>query len=429
KNDAELPKSGQRGASVILRSGEHLADVIEGLLEISKIEARRIDLHRDPVSPRALIDQLVEMFSIQARAKNLEFRYTCHSELPNYVLTDEKRLRQILMNLLSNAVKFTQEGWVSLQVSYRNEVAKFVVSDSGIGIDPEHQERIYSPFERIRDKETQLISGTGLGLTISRLLSNLMGGDIALQSEPGKGSTFTFTMMLPIVRNPQTPLPSPERITGYAGPRLKVLVVDDEPMHRALVSDFLMPLGFEVLEAHNAAFALQLTDETVFDLYLLDVSMPVSDGWELAGQLRGRGVTAPIIMISGNAIENHREELNRSLHDAYLIKPIRLENLLEKIGAALGLQWTHEPLKPTRPMPEALPISADRIELPDHADLDKLVSLAKIGYLSGVMESLEQLEHSNIDPRLLTHLKSRAEQCDFEGLIQTVKGLTPQDAG
>ncbi len=429
KNDHDLPKSGQRAASVILRSGEHLADVIEGLLEISKIEARRIDLHRDPVSPRALIDQLVEMFSIQARAKNLEFRYTCHCELPEHVLTDEKRLRQILMNLLSNAVKFTQEGRVSLEVSYRNEVAKFVVSDTGVGIDPEHQERIYSPFERIRDKETQLISGTGLGLTISRLLSNLMGGDIALKSEPGQGSTFTFTIMLPIVRIPRPSLPSPERITGYAGPRLKLLTVDDEPMHRALISDFLKPLGFDVFEAHNAEFALQLTEETTFDLYLLDVSMPVTDGWELAGQLRARGINAPIIMISGNAIENHREELNRSLHDAYLIKPIRLEALLERIGGVLGLQWNHDTPPSPEPEPEALPPSPDRVPLPDSADLDKLVSLAKIGYLTGVMQTLEQLEHSDIDPRLLSHLKSRAEQCDFEGLIQTVKGLTPQDAG
>ncbi|MEJ2424503.1 MAG: ATP-binding protein [Candidatus Thiodiazotropha sp.] len=429
KNDAELPKSGQRAASVILRSGEHLADVIEGLLEISKIEARRIDLHRNPISPRALIDQLVEMFSIQARAKNLEFRYTCRSELPDAVLVDEKRLRQILMNLLSNAVKFTQEGQVSLEVSYRNEVAKFVVNDTGVGIDPQHQDRIYSPFERIRDKETQLISGTGLGLTISRLLSNLMGGDIALTSEPGQGSSFTFTVMLPVVRTPQPPLPSPERITGYAGPRLKLLVVDDEPMHRALINDFLVPLGFEVLEAHNAEFALQMTNETRFDLYLLDVSMPVTDGWELAAQLRERGISVPIIMISGNAIENHREELNLSLHNGYLIKPIRLESLLEKIGATLALQWTHDEAKPPLAEADTRPTPTVRNECPDNADLDKLVSLAKIGYLTGVMQSLEDLEQSNIDPRLLSHLKSRAEQCDFEGLIQTVKGLNPQNAG
>ncbi|OQX31723.1 MAG: hypothetical protein B0D85_03495 [Candidatus Sedimenticola endophacoides] len=193
EQDQELPRKDQQAASVIRRNGEHLADVIEGLLEISKIEARRLDLHRDQVQIGALTEQLVEVFTTQARAKNLAFEYLPENGLPEYVVADEKRLRQVLMNLLSNAVKFTKQGGVTLRVSYRNEVARFIVSDTGVGIKPEDREKIFEPFERVRNAETQFICGTGLGLTISRLLCNLMGGDLTLQSECGKGSSPNYS--------------------------------------------------------------------------------------------------------------------------------------------------------------------------------------------------------------------------------------------
>ncbi|MBF0219451.1 MAG: response regulator [Gammaproteobacteria bacterium] len=340
--DAQLPQRNRRAAAVIQRSGEHLADVIEGLLEISKIEARRLDLHRDQVKPQALLEQLAEMFTMQARAKNIDFIYRCNSELPAYVNTDEKRLRQILMNLLSNAVKFTAKGVITMSVNYRNEVAKIVISDSGVGIKSEDHARIFEPFERIRDQETQFVSGTGLGLTISRLLTNLMGGDLSLQSEYGKGSTFTLSIMLPTIYNPRSQPLGKKQISGYLGPRRHLMVVDDEPTHRSLIVDYLSPLGFTVIEAHNAAYALQTLTEQRFDLLLLDLHMPLMDGWELATHIRDRGITTPIFMVSGNAIEDHRAEITNRLHAEYLIKPLRLDTLLEKIGVALQLQWRYD---------------------------------------------------------------------------------------
>lgn len=421
--DDNLPERNRRAAEVIQRGGEHLADVIEGLLEISKIEARRLDLHRDQVNLRSLIEQLVEMFEIQARAKNLTFNYLCESELPGHILADEKRLRQVLMNLLSNAVKFTREGQVSLKVSYRNEVARFVVSDTGVGIRPEHLDNIFNPFERIRDEQTQFVSGTGLGLTISRLLTNLMGGDLSLQSEYGKGTRFTLSLMLPVIHSPRGLDLPPKRIKGYSGPRRRVLVVDDEPGHRALISDFLVPLGFEVLEAYGAAFALQMVAEQSFDLFLLDVHMPITDGWTLAGQLRERRIKAPIIMLSGNAIENHRSEMISDLHDEYLIKPVRLETLLEKMGQTMKIDWLHDEEKsagnPAAGNPRP---SANR--LPSSADIEGLISMAKIGYLNGILEKLDAMEKANIDSEFLQYLKSRAELCDFDGMTQAIRGLS-----
>lgn len=423
ESDDELPKRNRRAAEVIQRGGEHLADVIEGLLEISKIEARRLDLHRDQVMLGSLLNQLVEMFGIQSRAKSLVFEYQFDSELPDYVLADEKRLRQVLMNLLSNAVKFTREGKVSLRVSYRNEVAKFVVSDTGVGIKPEHQENIFNPFERVRDQETQFVSGTGLGLTISRLLTNLMGGDLSLKSEHGEGSVFTLSIMMPVVHTPKSlALPS-RKIKGYSGQQKQVLVVDDEPTHRALVSDLLTPLGFSVLEAHSAEFALKLVAEKSIDLFLLDVHMPVTDGWELVASLRGQGIKAPIIMVSGNAIEDHRTEMTSDLHDEYLIKPVRLETLLERIGAAIQIEWTYDN-QDVRQQVTTQPAPAAASKLPSNEVMDELISMAKIGYLNGVLEKLEALEQANIDSEFLQYLKSRAELCDFDGMIQAIKGLS-----
>ena len=173
--DQDIDKKNKRAATAIRRGGEHLTAVIEGLLEISKIEARRLDFHIDQVQLKQMIEQLVEMFSIQANSKGIKFEYICTDPLPSYVNTDEKRLRQILINLLSNAVKFTPKGKVSLTITYRNQVAQFEIKDTGVGLAKDQQELIYEPFERILNKETQSVSGTGLGLTISRLLTKMMG--------------------------------------------------------------------------------------------------------------------------------------------------------------------------------------------------------------------------------------------------------------
>ena len=195
ENDETIPAHRKEALGVIRRSGEYLADLIEGLLDISKIEAGRLDLHRDQVRIELLMEQLVTMFRLQAEDKGLAFDYHCPNPLPELVTTDEKRLRQILINLLSNAIKYTDRGGVSLTLRYRSQVAEFTVRDTGEGIAPENVERIFRPFERIRTPG-QSRTGTGLGLTITRLLTEIMGGDISVESEPGQGSVFRVSLML-----------------------------------------------------------------------------------------------------------------------------------------------------------------------------------------------------------------------------------------
>ena len=413
-----LESKDHKAAEAIRRNSEYLSDVIEGLLEISKIEARRLDLHRDSVNLITVLDQLVEVFQAQAAEKNIEFIYEKSTRLPQYVAVDEKRFRQILMNLLSNAVKYTFKGSVSFSVSYRNEVATFSVSDTGVGISEADQTRIFEPFERIRNEKTQLVSGTGLGLSISQLLCSMMGGDISVKSEPNKGSCFTFLIMLPAIHGQENIDAADGRstskpIAGYEGNIKNVMIVDDEPYHRNFISEFLTPLGFNMIEAINAEDAINKSKNVEIDLFILDVSLPGMDGWELAANLRSKKQNAKIIMLSGNAIENHRIEITSQLHDYYLIKPVRLEVLLEKMGLLLDLQWKYIAQKPVNSTPQ--PAFTYQI-----SDFSELVSAAQIGYLDGVHNEIQKIGQKYGQTPLVDALKQKADNCDFNGIVQLI---------
>lgn len=419
-NSSIEPKD-KRALTAIRRGGEHLTDVIEGLLEISKIEARKLDFHKESINLKNLLDQLVEMFEAQANAKGLTFHYTCKTQIPTYIVTDEKRLRQILMNLLSNAIKYTPNGEVNFTISYRNQVAKFDIQDTGVGIASEQHDLIFEPFERFLSPKTQQVSGTGLGLTISRLLSNVMGGDIALESTPNKGSRFTLSIMLPISDAPLNKQPQNKHITGYVGIEKTILVVDDEEAHRQLMIDFLTPLNFKIIDTDSGIEAQEILAHHTVDLILLDIQMPLMNGWQLAKKLRNNHINTPIIMVSGNAIESNTSEMNSILHQAYIIKPIRLSDLLDKIGLILDIKWQIEEDGNIQSLTEK---SSDMPELlPSSSELNELINMAKIGYLNGVLEKIDAFEKNNIDKLIIKHLRAKADLCDFESIIETAKGL------
>ncbi len=423
EKDSLIPEKSRQAATAIRRNSEHLADVIDGLLEISKIEARHLDLHQDQVKIAPLIEQLVDMFRIQAHAKKIDFIYESNNALPEFVQVDEKRLRQILINLLANAIKFTSKGSVNFHVSYRNEVTKFSISDTGVGIKPEDQERIFEPFERLRHEDTQRVTatGTGLGLSISRLLCHLMGGDISLTSQYGVGTRFEFQLIMPQVHNPKTQLVDKKQIMGYSKSSKTILVIDDEPNHRDLMIDLLSPLGFTVIPAQNSETGVRIASEKKIDLFLLDVSMPASDGWALAKRLKRTHKQTPIVILSANTIEASQSDSPESpnqLYDFYLTKPIQLNALLEKIGFALKLNWLYDEPSTRAPAHSSLIGS-----LPSKSELDELVSMAQIGYLKGITDKLEKMTLDDKNSSFIKYLVSRAEICDLEGIIHTIKGL------
>ena len=247
--DQSLQSKAREQIGVIRRSANHLSGLIDGILDISKIEAGRIHLSRDEVRLADFLDQLVGMFRLQAQAKSIDFRFERPRHLPTTVYADEKRLHQVLINLLANAIKFTQSGGVTFIIRYRSPVAEFEIADTGPGIQESDLERIFAPFERGALGAAQPHTGTGLGLTISKLLAGVMGGNITVSSTVGKGSAFRVTLLLSEVIRPSrvTPLEAP--IFGYHGPRKTILVTDDDPAHRDLVREALAPLGFILLSA------------------------------------------------------------------------------------------------------------------------------------------------------------------------------------
>ena len=416
ERNKQLPAKTRESSAVIRRSAEHLTNVIEGLLEISTIEAGRLTLHRDLVRLPALMDQLVDMFRLQATNKGLDFNYS-FTNLPEYVATDEKRFRQLLINLLSNAIKFTSQGNISFSIRFRNEIARITIEDTGIGIDENDIDTIFDPFERSNNPSIQSIPGTGLGLSISRLLTELMGGEIKVESELNVGSKFSLTLMLPAISTPTTTPDIEHEITGYAGKRLNILVVDDDENHRALVDELLSSLEFKISLASDAEHCLRQLYHRSVDLFLLDVSMPNTDGWQLATQLRSLGYNQPIIMVSANP----REDQWASVYDDYIVKPIQLNDLLEKIGNVLQVDWIQSSATPEKAIEEVI---RDGTQSPPVEVISELRSMAKIGYLSGVVALLEQLEEKqSIAPDILGQLQRIAKTCDLDQMLQYINKL------
>ena len=343
EQDSSLNTKPRDQVRVVRRSADHLSGLIDGILDISKIEAGRLYLSRDEVRLSEFLDQLVGMFRVQAAAKGIDFVFKRPSVLPLVVYADEKRLRQVLINLLSNALKFTQTGSVQFVVHYRSPVAEFEVIDTGPGIQASDLERIFAPFERGALGVSQPQTGTGLGLTISRLLAGVMGGDIRVTSEVGKGSTFRVKILLSEVTHPTRIAPVEAPIFGYHGPRKTILITDDDPTHRDLLREVLAPLGFILLSAPDGPGCLALAQHCRPDLFLLDISMAGMDGWTVAETLRVSGHhQARILMVSASALEAHGAPLAQPFHDGYLMKPIDIPKLVETIRQLLRIEWQYE---------------------------------------------------------------------------------------
>ena len=424
----EVADEHKRGLKIIHRSGQYLTDLIEGLLDISKIEAGRLDIYRNQVKLPELIDQLAQMFSVEAEKKNLKLHCHIHNPLPDLVITDEKRLRQILINLLSNAVKYTPEGQVDFDISYRNQVAEFRITDTGPGIDDESLKRIFDPFERVRNHETAHLPGTGLGLTIVKLLTEIMGGDLQVDSRQGQGSEFKVSMMLPWVDAAQVDESSKQTVIGYAGFQRTVCIVDDDPVLRGLLADLLSPLGFKVVEAHDGHSCLALIKETHPDMFILDISMPGMSGLELARELRNSGISVPVIMLSADAQEYNQNPEYQEDYDDYLVKPVSNQLLLEKVGVYLELDWITRNDGAVLQKPELTksgPLAAgtpQRTPLPKHSLMLELKAYAEMGYQKGVNNVLSQIQTEQLlSEENFTYLQQLSHAFQFEKLAQHIE--------
>ncbi|RST56536.1 response regulator [Variovorax sp. MHTC-1] len=368
-------------------SGEHMLSLIDGLLDLARIEAGRLQLERMPLPLPEFLDEVVRMVRPQAEAKGLAFVFTKSGRLPAWVQADAKRLRQILINLLANAVRFTDSGTVTLHVDARRQVLRFDVVDTGIGVAPQDHQRIFLPFERGAAGRQRGEPGTGLGLTITGLLTSLMGGELNLATSSATGSTFSVRVYLREVPDPGPQAEPQRQISGYFGPRRTLLVVDDQPVQRQMLAGMLAPLGFDVREAASGTECLDSLREHVPSAILLDISMDDMDGWQTAQLIRAAGFDAvPIVIVSANVFENQGERLRASGCQAFIGKPVIESELILTLERHLGLEW----MVPGHAPPPAEAAPPQQLGLPEDARAE-LMSLVQLGHVRGLQRALDRL--------------------------------------
>ncbi|MBL9187368.1 MAG: response regulator [Opitutaceae bacterium] len=411
--DRELSEKNRDRLRIVQTSGEHLLRMINEVLDLSKIEAGRMELHPAPFHLPQLLRDIAAAISARAEQKELEFIFEPAPELPEMVIGDAQKLRQIIDNLLSNAIKFTSRGEVRLTARpIPPDHVSFSVSDTGAGISDADRTRIFLPFQQAGDSRPPE-QGTGLGLTISQRFVALMGSKLIVESTPGAGSRFSFEVRLPeLAVDIKDASGTPRIITGYTGPRRSVLIVDDVPVNRHVLRELLHPLGFELFEAASGETALAMAQA---DLTFLDLRMPGMDGFELARRLRAQpgGDRVRLIAMSASVLSFTRADALAAGCDDFLPKPFREVELLKKTGDVLQLDWTYaEPVGPRRDSRQ--PFAEISSELPA-AMLEELLGCARRGEIVALRERLAALRTARREPdSLLDALDAMARSYRME---------------
>lgn len=346
----------------IRRNGKHLLTIIDDVLDLSKIEANAMTVELQEVDLGALLADLGSLLEIQARMKDLTWDVIVQGSVPQTILTDPTRLRQILTNLLANAFKFTDHGSVTLRIEGHADVVHFSVIDTGPGIDPEAAIRVFEPFTQADNSTTRRFGGTGLGLSICRSLATVLGGSLDLQSTLGSGSEFSLTLPAPAAGGPQLPegslchsLVKPSKRTPPASTNpdllagLRVLLVEDGPDNQRLITHHLKRAGVSVTVANDGLEALSFLTQggqplspAPVDLVLMDVQMPNLDGYETTRRLRGMGFDLPIVALTAHAMLHEKTACIEAGCSEFLTKPIRPDELLATLGTLAARGRDHK---------------------------------------------------------------------------------------
>ncbi|MBD2461909.1 response regulator [Oscillatoria sp. FACHB-1407] len=420
----------KQGVDVIYNCGFHLLTLINDILDISKIEANRLELEPIVFHFPEFLQSVVKMCRIGADQKDLEFRFSSSANLPISITCDEKRLRQVLINLIGNAVKFTSVGRVSFHVQFTPDTEpsvahlRFIVSDTGVGIAPEDLEKIFMPFEQTDYARTNS-EGTGLGLTISQTIVHLMGSEIEVSSQIGIGSTFQFSISCPCeqqwVNTNHTPFQE-QKIKGYKGQQRHILVVDDHWENRAVVTSLLAPLHFQVSEALNGQDALDKLDSLLPDLIIADLAMPVMDGYQMIQHLRQSDQfhTLPIIVSSASVSDSDRSHSLEVGGDLFLPKPVQAVELLSQLQHLLKLEWIYEDtISNDSLINQPIDVSKDTIVFPPSQQLLSLYEAARCGFVRQIIEEVNQFKSSY--PIFYQYVMVLVESFDDEAIVQLIE--------
>jgi len=352
KNDQGVPANQKENLDIIVKSGEHLLNLINNVLDISKIESGRVVLENSEADLYQLLHELQSVMGVRAAEKGLSFTLEQSPTLPRHVALDAGKLRQVLINLIGNATKYTEHGGLTLRAgvvsweSPQRARLRFEVEDSGPGIGEEDRQRIFFPFVQLGNR-APTEAGTGLGLAISKQYVELMGGQIVVASEPGKGSVFHFE--IPVAVLPAAEIPAKlgcGRVIALAAgqPRFRLLIAEDQRENRLLLRKLFEPLGFELREAVNGQEAVTLFEEWHPDLIWMDIRMPVMDGLEAARHIKAAeaGSRTKIIALTAHALEEESKPILAAGCDDLVRKPYREQELFEVMARHLNLKYLYE---------------------------------------------------------------------------------------
>ncbi len=433
QKDSTLSEQQQHRISIIHQCGEHLLTLINDVLDLSKIEARKMELYPREFHFDEFLQSIAEICKIKAEQKRISLLYQPLSPLPKVVRADDKRLRQVLLNLLGNAIKFTETGAIAFKVGYDGKKMHFQVEDSGIGIAANELDEIFQPFQQVGENSRKT-EGTGLGLAISRQLIEMMGGTLQVKSTLGVGSTFWFDLDLPVADSSTSTTAIKCSITGFTGEKRKILVVDDKPTNRSILLGFLEPLGFEVLDAVDGEDGLNKAEAFRPDVILLDLVMPNLDGFEATRRLRLMPTLKDtvVIAVSASVFEFDQKQSIKVGCNDFLAKPVREGELLQKLQEHLKLEWICESvseigeLSKERELQEkgqaSASLSSTDFLVPPAEEVAIFLDLAMRGDLRAIAKRATQLEETNQEwSPFAAHLRQLAKGFKGRQILEFLK--------
>lgn len=463
-----LPPEYQANVEIIYRSGEHLLSLINSVLDLSKIESGRMVVNKSSCNLSGLLNELEDMFRLRAHEKRLRLTFEPAPNLPRYISTDEMKLRQVLINLLSNAIKFTTTGRVILRVTTKHDDQRlasndwqpaicdqqpgtnlcqspvsgqlsavgaytwlnFAVEDSGPGIAPEELDTLFDAFTQTQSGQ-QKLGGTGLGLTISRKFVRLLGGDIYVQSQLGRGTVFTFTIPVIVEAAPDTLRQEVHRsVVGLAPdqPSYRILIVDDLRYMRVLLHKLLAPLGFEIREASNGQEALKIWEQWKPHLIWMDMRMPEMDGYEATRRIKALpgGTATRIIALTASAFEEERAEVLAAGCDDFMHKPFRIPEIFTALQKHLGVRYVYaDELLPSEPDDATFLNTSDNTACATalgYLPADLLANLEQAAIcldMTGLNRLIAQI--TTYDLSLATALQSLADDFAYDQILMSIR--------
>ncbi len=463
KREPNLTTKQQQGLEIIEQCGEHLLTLLNDILDLSKIEAQKMELFLSDFQFPHFLEAIIEMVRIRAEQKNIAFNYETLSPLPQIVRGDEKRLRQVLINLLGNAVKFTDTGGITFKVGYVMEsrgeefslslgsphlvprTMRFQIEDTGIGMAADQLAEIFLPFHQLGDSHSR-VEGTGLGLAISQRLVQLMGGELRVESILGQGSVFYLELELPQVPQWQPTVAVDERaIVGFRGHPRKVLVADDQWQNRSIFVNLLLSLGFDVIEATDGQDCIHQAQQAKPDAIVIDLVMPEIDGLEVTRRLRQLPEFQEVVILATSArvFPDKQQECLAAGCNGFIPQPVQADYLFAQLQLHLGLEWIYEskeedaiaatPAEVGKSQDQAssgqrseLSLQTAEIVAPPPEKLAILYELAMMGDIRGISEQAQQLEQ--LDPQFVPFakkLRRLAKGFQEKQILELVKKYMP----